>query len=626
MKRVHSPRNESATVAPRRRRAQAGNHQSNSNQHGTFIDTDAAVQQQTRGQITRINRSQLTSTYPSPSDTQSSGFTEIQSPPDMFEPMPYIVPHVSPLVQNVPSVQAQHTGTRSVSGSPSHLQAQVNIQRSLSAYPPSNTQQSIRRTRPPYPSVVTYSQQQNFPVMVDGRNPISHSRTPFNDSEPPLRSPTLVSIPGVSIFDAALEDREAEGDSSDLDSPPGYRTDTPETSATTRSLSKSDGVSSSTEAGLSQSCRPHTLRRGISVTSAVLRRAGPFLLGPRLGASPVRSIVQCLARKEGTDNFYTLKILTLSGKRPETQDERQGKMLLHTEYSLLSLLHEQEGVVHHHGFFQDKAYAIKQEISSSSTQPSSSSKSVRKRLCLILDCLVSHDFGTKTSELINLQHHVIREKKLSEKEAVIIFRDVVRVVQHLHKKNIVHRDLKLGNMVLNRSNRKITLTNFCLGKHLISEKDLLKDQRGSPAYISPDVLSGKPYLGKPSDMWALGVVLFTMLYGQFPFYDSAPQELFRKIKAAEFSIPNDGRVSDTTISIIRNLLVLNPHTRKTASEVLEVLDNTLSIWKSLALQGEQLQVVPDIDDQEETEHPPSKKACVEVPQPGLFPPDWELGP
>ena len=45
------------------------------------------------------------------------------------------------------------------------------------------------------------------------------------------------------------------------------------------------------------------------------------------------------------------------------------------------------------------------------------------------------------------------------------------------------------------------------------------------SFIS-DVLSGKPYLGKPSDMWALGVVLFTMLYGQFPFYDSVPQELF----------------------------------------------------------------------------------------------------
>ena len=38
--------------------------------------------------------------------------------------------------------------------------------------------------------------------------------------------------------------------------------------------------------------------------------------------------------------------------------------------------------------------------------------------------------------------------------------------------------------------KKITITNFCLGKHLIREDDLLRDQRGSPAYISPDVLSG----------------------------------------------------------------------------------------------------------------------------------------
>lgn len=105
--------------------------------------------------------------------------------------------------------------------------------------------------------------------------------------------------------------------------------------------------------------------------------------------------------------------------------------------------------------FQDKAYAIKQELSSSSTQPSSSSKSVKKRLCLILDCLVSHDFGTKTSELINLQHHVIREKKLSEKEAVIIFRDVVRVVQHLHKVRVIWfiaYCVKTGRMLLRMFN------------------------------------------------------------------------------------------------------------------------------------------------------------------------------
>lgn len=46
-----------------------------------------------------------------------------------------------------------------------------------------------------------------------------------------------------------------------------------------------------------------------------------------------------------------------------------------------------------------------------------------------------------------------------------------------------------------------------------------------------------PYCGKPSDMWALGVLFYTMLYGQFPFYDGLPQELFRKIKSAEYTIP-----------------------------------------------------------------------------------------
>ena len=85
----------------------------------------------------------------------------------------------------------------------------------------------------------------------------------------------------------------------------------------------------------------------------------------------------------------------------------------------------------------------------------------------------------------------------------------------------------LTSFFFNFRSRKVTLTNFCLGKHLMNNNDLLKDQRGSPAYISPDVLSGKPYAGKPSDMWALGVVLFTMLYGQFPFYDNAPHELFQ---------------------------------------------------------------------------------------------------
>ncbi len=319
----------------------------------------------------------------------------------------------------------------------------------------------------------------------------------------------------------------------------------------------------------------------------------------RLGNSPVKSIVQCLARKIGdtsSDRFFAIKILTLEDSLDETQDDRQGKMLLHTEYSLLSLLHDQKGVIHHWGLFKDEALEEK-ELSTGEWVYTGKTK---KRICLVLDCLWAHDFSNNTLDLVNLQHHVIKEKKLAEREALRIFYDVVTIVCDLHERNIVHRDLKLGNMVFNKKTRKVTLINFCLGKHLLNENDLLTDQRGSPAYISPDVLSGKPYLGKPSDCWALGVVLFTMLFGQFPFYDSVPQELFRKIKSAEFSIPKDSRVSVNTISIIHKLLVLNPRSRMTAEQVLDALQTSLSLWLSTKHMISQLQVVPDIDQQSNT--------------------------
>ena len=67
-------------------------------------------------------------------------------------------------------------------------------------------------------------------------------------------------------------------------------------------------------------------------------------------------------------------------------------------------------------------------------------------------------------------------------------------------------------------------------------------------------------------MWALGVVLFTMLYGQFPFYDNVPQELFNKIKAADFVVPDDGRVSEDARNLIRRLLVTDPEKRLKASQ------------------------------------------------------------
>ena len=192
-----------------------------------------------------------------------------------------------------------------------------------------------------------------------------------------------------------------------------------------------------------------------------------------------------------------------------------------------------------------------------------------------------------------MQHYVVKERRLSEKEAILIFHNLIQTVNNLHEQNIVHRDLKLGNLVLDRRSHTITITNFCLGKKLIREDDMLRDQRGSPAYVSPDVLCGKPYRGKPSDMWSLGVVLYTMLYGQFPFYDSVPLELFRKIKAARYTIPHDGRVSEKTRSLISRMLEFDPGKRIKAGEVLQTVDSIIMMWRSLLAPSLPEQVVPE---------------------------------
>ena len=121
-------------------------------------------------------------------------------------------------------------------------------------------------------------------------------------------------------------------------------------------------------------------------------------------------------------------------------------------------------------------------------------------ISLVLDCLVPDDFSSSSHEWTNLQNHVIKEKKISEKAALSLFYEILKIVVRLHGPpyNIVHRDLKLGNLAYNRRTREIVILNFCLGKQLSSDRTLLQDQRGSPAYISPEVLSGKS-----SDMWAL---------------------------------------------------------------------------------------------------------------------------
>ena len=111
-------------------------------------------------------------------------------------------------------------------------------------------------------------------------------------------------------------------------------------------------------------------------------------------------------------------------------------------------------------------------------------------------------------------------------------------VAHCHKHRIVLRDIKLGKMFFtDASCASIVIGDLEGAEVLDAQESLLTDQKGSPAYVGPEVLSCMPYEGYAADMWSIGVVLYRMLTGEYPFQDSEPAGLYDKILLASVSFP-----------------------------------------------------------------------------------------
>nr|XP_036860480.1 tribbles homolog 2-like [Manis javanica] len=98
--------------------------------------------------------------------------------------------------------------------------------------------------------------------------------------------------------------------------------------------------------------------------------------------------------------------------------------------------------------------------------------------------------------------------------------------------------------------------------------DSLSDKHGCPAYVSPEILNTSgSYSGKAADVWSLGVMLYTMLVGRYPFHDIEPSSLFSKIRRGQFNIPET--LSPKAKCLIRSILRREPSERLTSQEILD---------------------------------------------------------
>ena len=128
---------------------------------------------------------------------------------------------------------------------------------------------------------------------------------------------------------------------------------------------------------------------------------------------------------------------------------------------------------------------------------------------------------------ISLQQYVksLPNRTVRESTARRIFKQVAESVAFLHSINIVHRDIKLDNILIEEGTRMVKLIDFGFSV-VVSQHQRLKIFCGTPSYMSPEIVRKHEYDGKPVDMWALGVLFYVMLTGTFPFRGVSEQDLY----------------------------------------------------------------------------------------------------
>lgn len=172
---------------------------------------------------------------------------------------------------------------------------------------------------------------------------------------------------------------------------------------------------------------------------------------------------------------------------------------------------------------------------------------------------------------------IVKRGQPTEEEAWTVFRQIVSCVAYCHKKSLIHRDLKLENILLSRPDAydDIRVVDFGISGFYSATHSCEKTNAGSLKYMPPEVLSGRNIDANPAiDVWSMGCILHALVLGKLPFRGKTRREVLHAIttnlsnpKSSIFLKKYMGNVSNECRDLIYRMLQIDPEIRIQMKEI-----------------------------------------------------------